>query len=91
MAPANIVETSGGQFLTVKGAAEELGISVTGLQDWVRLNRFPHIKYEGKRLVRIPREWFDRFVSGELAEEDLEVVRVGRTGRICRPIDQSKR
>jgi hypothetical protein len=72
-------------FLTVKAAADELGVAVTSMQDWCRQCRFPHIKYDGKRLIRIPIDWFRAYASGELTEADLTVTRVGRDGRIVGP------
>lgn len=81
----------GQPFLTIREAARELGVGVTSVQDWCRESRFPHIKYAGKRLIRIPREWLAAYTAGDLTEDDLEVVRVGKDGRICRPTEYDKK
>ena len=87
-----VVQTRDGRsFLTIKAAADELGVAVTSLQDWCRQCRFPHVKFEGKRLIRIPVDWFDAYATGELAEADLVVTRIGKDGRICGPPKGRKR
>ena len=85
MLHVEVVTTREGPFLTIKSAADELGVAVTSVQDWCRQCRFPHIKYEGKRLIRIPRELFIAYASGALTEGELVVTRVGRDGRIVGP------
>jgi Helix-turn-helix domain len=84
--PVNVVQTrDGSSFLTIKSAADELGVAVTSLQDWCRECRFPHIKYDGKRLIRIPVDWFQAYASGELTEGELVTRRIGIDGRIVGP------
>jgi excisionase family DNA binding protein len=75
----------GQPYLTISEAAQELGVGITSVQDWCRQGRFPHIKYAGKRLIRIPRAWLTAYASGEITEDSLEIQVVGRDGRIVKP------
>jgi excisionase family DNA binding protein len=84
-------EGSQSPFLTISEAARELGVATTSMQDWCRQGRFPHVKYSGKRLIRIPREWLAAYASGEITEDQLEVERIGRDGRIVKPVGTTRR
>ena len=77
-------------YLTIREAASELGVAVTSVQDWCREGRFPHIKFAGKRLIRIPRNWLVAYAAGDLTEDDLEIERIGRDGRIVRPVGTNR-
>jgi excisionase family DNA binding protein len=58
-------------LLSVEQAAEQLGVSVGTLRNWLSMRRLEHVKVG--RLTRIPQSAIDRYIAAHtIAAVDVE-------------------
>jgi excisionase family DNA binding protein len=72
-----------GGFLLIEEAAQRMGVSTWTMSEWCARGEFPNVKYPGKRRVYIPERDLAAYLAGSV---ELEMVRLPRGGRICRPV-----
>jgi len=65
----------GRRMLTVREAAQVLGVSHHTMQSWIRRGMIRPLRRPGLRVVRIHPDELERFCRGGLTDEPSEAVR----------------
>lgn len=61
-------ELSDPEWLTVRAVAEKLSVTTRQVRKWIAAEQFDEVKRFSRKLVRISRGSYDRFVAKERRE-----------------------